>query len=339
MKNILVTGGTGYIGSHTVVELINNNYEPIIVDNLSNSSIEVLDHIETITDKKPIFYQLDVCDKIALREVFKRHQIDAVIHFAGLKAVGESVEKPLLYYRNNLDSTLSLLEVMQEFQVNNLIFSSTGTIYGNQTSPFDESMEIGRGIINPYSRTKFMIEQMLIDCVKANPELAVIALRYFNPIGAHPSGLIGENPNGIPNNLLPYVMKVVTGELPEVRVFGDDYDTADGTGVRDYIHVIDLARGHIAALRTLQPGFEEFNLGTGKGTSVLEIIHAVEKACDQTIPYSIMPRRAGDLATTYADCTKASQQLHWTANLTVDDACRDSYHFTIQYKPNSHSEK
>ncbi|MDO4870512.1 MAG: UDP-glucose 4-epimerase GalE [Candidatus Saccharibacteria bacterium] len=327
MKNILVTGGTGYIGSHTVIELINNNFNPIIVDNLINSSIEVLDKLKQITNKDPIFYQVDVCDKPKLQKIFQQHQIDAVIHFAGLKAVGESVAKPLEYYRNNIDSSLSLLEVMCEFNVKKLIFSSSATVYGNQKAPFSENMPIGQGITNPYGQTKFMIEQIIKDVCVANPDFEATVLRYFNPIGAHKSGLIGESPNGIPNNLLPYVMKVVTGELPEVRIFGNNYDTVDGTGVRDYIHVVDLAQGHIAALQHSQPGFEAYNLGTGKGTSVLEIIKAVEQASGHSVPYSIQPRRPGDLATAYADCTKSAEKLHWQTKKTVVEACKDSYRF------------
>lgn len=325
MKNILVTGGTGYIGSHTVVELINNNYEPIIVDNLSNSSIDVLDRIVTITDKKPTFYQLDVCNKTALQEVFEHHQIDAVIHFAGLKAVGESVAEPLKYYRNNLDSTLTLLELMNKYFVNKLVFSSSATVYGDQVSPLAETMPTGQGITNPYGQTKHIIEQILRDCAIANPNLSITSLRYFNPIGAHHSGLIGEDPNGIPNNLLPYAMKVAVGELPEVGVFGGDYPTPDGTGVRDYIHVVDLAQGHVAAINNIQPGFDAINLGTGQGTSVLEIIKATEQASGKTIPYAIRERRAGDLAEVFADCHKATELLHWQARKTIPQACQDSW--------------
>lgn len=331
MKQILVTGGAGYIGSHTVVELINNGFEPIIVDNFVNSSPEVLNRLEKITNHKVICRELDVCNRDQLKAVFEQYQIDAVLHFAGLKAVGESVAKPLEYYRNNLDSSLSLLETMRDFKVEKLIFSSSATVYGNQPAPFSENMPTGQGITNPYGQTKFMIEQFIKDFCIANPDFQATILRYFNPIGAHESGLIGENPNGIPNNLLPYVMKVAVGELPEVRVFGGDYDTPDGTGVRDYIHVVDLAKGHIAALQHLQTGFEAYNLGTGQGVSVLEIIKAVEQASGKTIPYSIQPRRAGDLATVYADCAKAATKLNWYAGKTVAQACEDSWNFVKNY--------
>lgn len=332
MKKVLITGGTGYIGSHTTVQLIEAGAEVVIVDNLSNSSIKVLDRIQAITGIKPTFYQIDLCDKDALTMVFKEQQFESVIHFAGLKAVGESVEKPLLYYRNNLESTLNLLDLMAQYHVNQLVFSSSATVYGNQPSPLSEDMPIGQGVTNPYGQTKFMIEQILKDCAAANPQLAITTLRYFNPIGAHQSGLIGEAPNGIPNNLLPYVMKVVAGELPEVKVFGNDYPTADGTGVRDYIHVVDLAQGHLAALNHITPGFTAINLGTGHGTSVLEIIKAVETACNQTVPYSIQARRAGDLAEVFADCSKAQQQLNWQAQHTVLQACEDAVRWTNQHR-------
>lgn len=335
MKKILVTGGVGYIGSHTVVELIETGAEVIIVDNLSNSSIEVLDRIKTITGIKPIFYQIDLCEKDKLEQVFKEHQFEAVIHFAGLKAVGESVEKPLLYYHNNLISTLNLLGLMAKYSVNKIVFSSSATVYGDQTSPLSEEMTIGQGVSNPYGQTKFMIEQILKDCTIANPDLAVSTLRYFNPIGAHGSGLIGEDPNGIPNNLLPYVMKVATGELPEVRVFGNDYPTHDGTGVRDYIHVVDLAQGHLAALKNIQPGFEAINLGTGQGTSVLEIIKATEQACGKAIPFSIQGRRAGDLAEVFANCHKAAEKLNWRAQKTIAQACEDSWKWQNHRKKSS----
>lgn len=325
MQEILVTGGTGYIGSHTVVELISAGYTPIIVDNLINSSIEVLDRLEQITGVRPIFYQVDICDQAALDEVFGKHNFTAVIHFAALKAVGESVAKPLDYYRNNLDSTLSLLACMQKHHVKRLIFSSSATVYGTpETLPLVETCRTGLGITNPYGQTKYMIEQILRDVTVASPEFEVIALRYFNPIGAHASGLIGEDPNGIPNNLLPFVAKVAVGELPAVKVFGDDYDTPDGTGVRDYIHVVDLAKGHIAALENLHTGFDVFNLGTGQGTSVLEIIKAFEAAAGKQIPYQIIERRPGDVASVYANCDKAHSELHWQAKKTIQNACEDS---------------
>lgn len=333
MQEILVTGGTGYIGSHTVVELISAGYTPIIVDNLINSSIEVLDRLEQITGVRPIFYQVDVCDQAALDEIFGKHNFAAVIHLAALKAVGESVAKPLDYYRNNLDSTLSLLACMQKHHVKRLIFSSSATVYGApETLPLVETCRTGLGITNPYGQTKYMIEQILRDVTVASPEFEVIALRYFNPIGAHASGLIGEDPNGIPNNLLPFVAKVAVGELPAVKVFGDDYDTPDGTGVRDYIHVVDLAKGHIAALENLHTGFDVFNLGTGQGTSVLEIIKAFEAAAGKQIPYQIIERRPGDVASVYANCDKAHSELHWQAKKTIQNACEDSWKWQSKLK-------
>lgn len=327
MKTILVTGGAGYIGSHTVIELINAGHHPIIVDDLSNSSIDVLDKIETITAQRPVFYQINLCDKDKLETVFQKHQFDAIIHFAGFKAVGESVAEPLKYYRNNLNSSLNLLELMNQYQVKSLVFSSSATVYGDQPSPLAETAPTGQGITNPYGQTKYMIEQILRDYAVANPESKIIALRYFNPIGAHQSGLIGENPRGIPNNLLPYVMKVIAGELPTVQVFGNDYDTIDGTGVRDYLHVVDLAIGHLKALSYKQPGFSAINLGTGRGTSVLEIIKASEQACQRPIPYKIVDRRPGDLATVFAKVDLAKVALDWQATKTVAEACADSYNF------------
>jgi UDP-glucose 4-epimerase len=325
MKSVLVTGGMGYIGSHTVIELIKNDFEPVIVDNLSNSSISVLDRLEKITGTRPKFYKINLCDKKNLEKVFKKYRFSSVIHFAGFKAVGESVAEPLKYYRNNLNSTLTLLELMNKYFVNKLVFSSSATVYGDQVSPLAETTPTGQGITNPYGQTKHIIEQILRDCAIANPDLSITALRYFNPIGAHYSGLIGEDPNGIPNNLLPYVMKVAVGELPEVGVFGGDYPTPDGTGVRDYIHVVDLAQGHVAAINNIQPGFDAINLGTGQGTSVLEIIKATEQASGKTIPYVIRERRAGDLAEVFADCHKATELLHWQARKTIPQACQDSW--------------
>ena len=325
MKSVLVTGGMGYIGSHTVIELIKNDFEPVIVDNLSNSSISVLDRLEKITGTRPKFYKIDLCDKKNLEKVFKKYRFSSVIHFAGFKAVGESVAEPFKYYRNNLNSTLTLLELMNKYFVNKLVFSSSATVYGDQVSPLAETTPTGQGITNPYGQTKHIIEQILRDCAIANPDLSITALRYFNPIGAHYSGLIGEDPNGIPNNLLPYVMKVAVGELPEVGVFGGDYPTPDGTGVRDYIHVVDLAQGHVAAINNIQPGFDAINLGTGQGTSVLEIIKATEQASGKTIPYAIRERRAGDLAEVFADCHKATELLHWQARKTIPQACQDSW--------------
>lgn len=325
-KEILVTGGTGYIGSHTAIELIEAGFTPVIVDDLSNSSADVIDRIEQITGQKPTFYQVDVCDQKKLAKVFAKHKFSAVVHFAGYKAVGESVAKPLEYYRNNLDSTLSLLECMREAKVKQLIFSSSATVYGTpETLPLLETSRTGIGITNPYGWTKYMIEQILRDACVANPELTVVSLRYFNPIGAHKSGLIGEDPNGIPNNLLPFVAKVAVGELPEVKVFGNDYDTPDGTGVRDYIHVVDLAQGHLAALKHAQPGFTVYNLGTGQGTSVLEIITAFKNASGVDIPYKITNRRPGDVAAMYANCDKAAKEIGWQAEKSIDDACKDSW--------------
>lgn len=326
---ILVTGGAGYIGSHTVIELIQAGYDPVIVDNLSNAKIEVLNRIEKITGIKPRFYKISVEDKEALRAVFLKESITDVIHFAGLKAVGESVALPLKYYRNNIDSTLSLLELMKEFNVHNIVFSSSATVYGNvKKVPITEDDQTG-GTTNPYGATKFMIECILKDVYHVNPLMNIAILRYFNPIGAHVSGLLGEDPNGIPNNLMPYITQVAIGKLESLGVFGSDYNTVDGTGVRDYIHVVDLALGHIAALKKLREGsgLVIYNLGTGKGTSVLEMIHAFEEANHIQIPYVIKARRPGDIDASYADCGKANIELHWKATRTVVDACRDSWNW------------
>ena len=327
--SILVTGGTGYIGSHTVVELINKGYEPIIVDNLSNSKIEVLDRIEIITGKRPAFYKIDLLDKDRLEEVFKKGNITDVIHFAGFKAVGESVSKPLMYYNNNLNSTLNLVELMIKYSVNNLVFSSSATVYGDpKVLPITEDSEVG-GVTNPYGRTKYMIECILKDVQNAYPNLNIAILRYFNPIGAHSSGLIGEDPNGIPNNLMPYISQVAIGKLEKLGVFGDDYETVDGTGVRDYIHVVDLSLGHIAAIEKLKEntGYVTYNLGTGNGTSVLEMVNAFQEANNIKVPYIIKPRRDGDIASCYADCSKANKELNWKAMKTVKDACKDSWNW------------
>jgi UDP-glucose 4-epimerase len=327
--SVLVTGGTGYIGSHTVVELLKNRYEVVIVDNFANSKKDVLNRIRTISGIAPKFYEIDVCNKTALEEVFKKEKIDVVIHFAGLKAVGESVAKPLLYYRNNLDSTLTLLELMSQYHVNNIIFSSSATVYGDPIGrAFDEKDKTG-GTTNPYGTSKYFIERILGDLQKSNPSFNVILLRYFNPIGADKSGLLGEDPQGIPNNLMPYISQVAIGKLKQVRVFGDDYKTVDGTGVRDYIHVSDLASGHVAAIKKFRdnPGFEIYNLGTGKGTSVLELIHAFEKANDIRIPYIVVGRRPGDIDISFADVSKADRDLHWAAKKSILDACRDSWNF------------
>ena len=327
---VLVTGGTGYIGSHTCVELLNNGYEVIIIDNLVNSKKDVVDKIESITGKKVKFYENDVCDKEALRRVFKENKnIEAVLHFAGLKAVGESVSKPIMYYENNLISTLSLVEVMNEFNCKNIVFSSSATVYGDpEVLPITEDLPVG-GTTNPYGTTKYFIERILEDVCVSDPDFSVVLLRYFNPIGAHESGLIGENPNGIPNNLMPYIIKVATGELPILSVFGDDYDTPDGTGVRDYIHVVDLAKGHICALAKAlkSKGTNIYNLGTGHGYSVLDLINNFEKVNNIKINYKIVERRPGDIATCYADPSKAEKELGWKATHDIEDMCRDAYNF------------
>ena len=326
IKNVLVTGGAGYIGSHTVVLLVEQGYEPIIVDNLSNSSIKVLDRLEKITGKKIKFYKADVCSKESLREIFNENKIDAVIHFAGLKAVGESVQKPLMYYRNNIDSSLSLLEVMNEFNCKNLIFSSSATVYGvPKHVPLVETDEVG-GTTNPYGTTKVIIEGIIKDYCAIDKNFNAALLRYFNPIGAHKSGLIGEQPNGIPNNLMPYITQVAIGKREKLRIFGNDYNTVDGTGVRDYIHVMDLALGHVLALKKLSQdsGLVIYNLGTGKGTSVLELVHAYEKATGVKIPYEIVERRPGDVDSNYASTDKAFKELGFKAQYTIFDACYDS---------------
>lgn len=329
MHKILVTGGLGFIGSTTVISLIENGYEPIIVDNLSNSKEMVIDRLEKITGKKIPLYIVDVCNEKELRKVFEKHQPDAVIHFAGLKAVGESVEKPLEYYQNNLLSTLVLLRVMKDFNCHNIVFSSSATVYGvPQRVPLYETDPVTHAT-NPYGETKVMIEHILMDTQVAWPELNVALLRYFNPIGAHPSGLMGEDPNGIPNNLMPYITQVAIGKREFLRVWGNDYPTPDGTGIRDYIHVVDLADGHVATLKKLEtnPGLVIYNLGTGKGTSVLEMIKAFEEATGVKIPYQICPRRSGDVPENYANCDKAYKELGWKAKYTVVDACRDSWNW------------
>ena len=338
MKTILVTGGAGYIGSHTLIELINNNFEVVVIDNLANSSRESLRRVEQITGHEIPFIEADVRDQSALDDIFTTYDIDSVIHFAGLKAVGESVAKPLEYYDNNLVSTMVLLEVMREHNVKQLVFSSSATVYGNPSElPLRETSTVGVGLTNPYGKTKYMIEQIIQDYCAADPTFEATILRYFNPIGAHQSGQIGEDPNGIPNNLLPYVAQVAVGKLQSVGVFGDDYDTPDGTGVRDYIHVVDLARGHVAALQHMKAGANVYNLGTGSGTSVLEIIKAFSKACGRDLPYEIKPRRAGDIATCYADCSKAERELGWRAELSIEQACADSWRWQSQ-NPNGFSE-
>ena len=325
---ILLTGGAGYIGSHTCVELLEAGYDVVVVDNYVNSQPEAIRRVEKITGKTVKVYEADVCDAAAMENLFSNEKIDAVIHFAGLKAVGESVEKPLEYYDNNLYGFIVLAEVMRAHGVKKFVFSSSATVYGmNNPVPFNETMPTSA--TNPYGYTKVMIEQMLRDLAVADPEWSICLLRYFNPIGAHESGLIGEDPNGIPNNLLPYVAQVAAGKLKQLTVFGDDYDTPDGTGVRDYIHVVDLALGHLAALEYVKDhaGAEAVNLGTGKGTSVLEIVHAFEKACGHPIPYRIAARRPGDIAECYAETKKAAELLHWKATRNIEDMCRDGWRF------------
>ncbi len=333
---ILVTGGTGYIGSHTVVELLNADYDVVVIDNFSNSKPEVIDNIKKITGKDFTFYEGDACDKEFLRKVFTENEIDAVIHFAGYKAVGESVKKPLMYYHNNLFSTINLLEVMDEVGCRRFVFSSSATVYGSPKSlPIREDFPLST--TNPYGSTKLMIEDMLRDLSVSNPDWSIAILRYFNPIGAHESGLIGENPNGIPNNLMPYIVKVATGELEILSVFGDDYDTPDGTGVRDYIHVVDLAKGHLKAIDKVmsEKGIDAYNLGTGIGYSVLDIVHAFEKANDIKVNYKIVERRPGDIAACYADPSYALEKLGWKAEKNLEDMCRDSYHYVKTVQENN----
>lgn len=327
---ILITGGTGYIGSHTAVELIQAGYEIEILDNLYNSKITALDKIAEITGVKPKFYQVDLCDKAALEEVFKQTEFATVIHFAGLKAVGESVEQPLKYYENNIGGTLNLLECMLKYRVNQIVFSSSATVYGDQkVKQLDESLPTGSGITNPYGRTKFMIEEILRDVAVAHPEFKVVILRYFNPIGAHKSGLLGEDPNDKPNNLMPIVMKVATREIPELNIYGNDYPTPDGTCIRDYIHVVDLARGHVAALKAMETGenVKVYNLGSGRGTSVLEMVKAFSEASGEALPHKVVARRPGDLAEVCADPSKAEQELGWKTELSIADAMRDTLNY------------
>ena len=330
---ILVTGGTGYIGSHTCVELLNAGYEIVVLDNLSNSKVEVVDKIKKITGKDFKFYEQDLCDEEKLDTLFKNENIDAVIHFAGLKAVGESVEKPILYYQNNLDSTLTLCKIMNKYNVKKIVFSSSATVYGSQDIlPIKETANLST--TNPYGSTKLFIEYILDDIYKSDNDWSIIKLRYFNPVGAHESGLIGEDPNGIPNNLMPYVSKVAIGELPNLNVFGNDYNTKDGTGVRDYIHVVDLAKGHIKALEYINKnkGSIAVNLGTGIGYSVLDIVNAYEKENNVKIPYKIVKRRDGDIAECYADPEKALTLLNWKAEKNLNDMVKSAYDFIINNK-------
>lgn len=339
MTTILVTGGAGYIGSHTCVELASAGFDLVIVDNLSNSKRESVRRVEELIGREIPFYVEDIKNADGLRSIFKAHHIDAVIHFAGLKAVGESVEQPLRYYENNVAGTLSLLAVMQEFGVKQLVFSSSATVYGEPSQvPIPETESIKP--TNPYGHSKAMVESILFDLAHAQPEWSIAVLRYFNPVGAHVSGRIGEDPNGIPNNLLPYITQVAVGKRPFLRVWGGDYPTHDGTGVRDYIHVLDLAKGHVAALRRLakKPGCLAVNLGTGQGYSVLDMVKAFEKASGREIPYEMMERRAGDITTCYAQSDKALQELGWTAQLGVDEMCRDSWRWQSE-NPDGYPEK
>ncbi len=338
--NVLLAGGAGYIGSHTAVELLNAGHQVVIVDDYSNSSPEAVRRIEKITGKSVVSYEADVKDKEKMRHIFSKNHIDCVIHFAGLKAVGESVRLPLKYYRNNIDTTLTLLECMEEAGVNQFVFSSSATVYGEENEPpYVETMHRGR-CSNPYGWTKVMMEQILEDAAKANPELSVILLRYFNPIGAHESGLIGEDPQGIPNNLMPFIAQVAVGRRDHLTVFGGDYPTPDGTCLRDYIHVMDLANGHVKAVEyaASHKGVEVFNLGTGTPYSVLDIIHAFEKATGVKVKYEIGPRRAGDLPQFWADSAKAQQMLGWHARRTLEDMCRDTWNWQSK-NPNGYKKK
>ena len=335
---VLVTGGAGYIGSHTVVELLNVGKEVVLVDDLSNSSEKVVDRIEEITGKRPKFYKVNILDEKEFEKIFEENKIDSIIHFAGFKAVGESVAKPLAYYTNNLVNTLIVLNTMKKYGVRNLVFSSSATVYGDpHTCPILENFPLST--TNPYGSTKLMIEDMLRDITKADKELNVAILRYFNPVGAHESGRIGEEPNGIPNNLMPYITKVAIGKLEMLSVYGNDYPTHDGTGVRDYIHVVDLALGHLKALEKLEtnPGLVTYNLGTGKGYSVLDMVKAFGKACGHEIPYKIVERRPGDVAMCYADPTKAKTELGWEAKYDLDRMCADSWRWQSN-NPNGYND-
>lgn len=328
--NILVTGGAGYIGSHTCVALLHAGYSVVIADNVSNSKIETIDKIKQITSKDVLFYQVDVTDETSVERIFSENKLDGVIHFAGFKAVGESVEQPLQYYYNNLVSTMILSKACQEHGVNRFVFSSSATVYGDNQIPFEENMEL-LPTTNPYGETKAMSERILKDIAKVNPAFSVSLLRYFNPVGAHESGLIGEVPNGIPNNLMPYITQVAKGKRDKLNIFGNDYPTVDGTGVRDYIHVMDLAEGHVAALNHLTEGVHIYNLGTGKGTSVLQLVNAFEKANNIKVPYEIVNRRPGDIAICYADTTKAQKELKWKAKRDLVTMCKDAWRFEKNY--------
>lgn len=325
MQTILVTGGCGYIGSHTALELLNKNYQVVVVDNFSNSSFEGLRRVQKITGKEVIFYEADVRDHAAMEKIFAAHKFDAVIHFAAFKAVGESCKLPLKYYENNISGTVTLLQVMEKYNVKKIIFSSSATVYGDpERLPLDETCRLST--TNPYGSTKLMMENIMQDVQKADPAWNIILLRYFNPVGAHESGLIGEDPKGIPNNLMPYVAQVASGKLERINVFGNDYETPDGTGVRDYIHVVDLALGHIAAIENCnQAGVHIYNLGTGRGYSVLDMIHAFEKACGKTLPYQICARRDGDIAACYACPDKAKKDLKWEAKFGIEEMCASQW--------------
>jgi len=336
--NILVTGGAGYIGTHTLIELAKNNHSLVVVDNLSNSSAEAVRRVEKIIDATIPFHKIDVRQKEELKKIFAQYNFDAIIHFAGLKSVGQSVSHPLEYYSNNIDSTLILLETAQEYGVKKFIFSSSATVYGTpEELPLKETNRVGYGITNPYGQTKFMLEQILKDVSTADPDFEVTLLRYFNPVGADVGGTIGEDPNDTPNNILPYISQVAVGKLEEVSVFGDDYDTPDGTGVRDYIHVVDLAKGHVAALNHSKPGVEVYNLCTGKGTSVLELITAFSKAAGKDIPYQVVSRRPGDVGSCYASPEKANKELGWVAEKSIEEACEDSWRWQSK-NPNGYTD-
>jgi len=324
---VLVTGGLGYIGSHTCLELAKNGYEVVILDNLSNSSIKCLERIEHLSGEKFIFYKADVCNKEQLNQIFIDNKIDSVVHFAGLKSVGESSQKPILYYKNNIFGTINLCEVMAKHNVKKIVFSSSATVYGITCKPpYFEDMETG-GCTNPYGYSKYTLEHILTDISRSDSEWSIMLLRYFNPLGAHKSGMIGEQPNGIPNNLMPYITQVAIKKLEQLKIYGDDYDTPDGTCIRDYIHVLDLATGHKNALEHLTNGVSVYNLGTGKGSSVLDVVKAFQEVNEVNIPYTIVGRRQGDLVVSYADVTKAKNELKWEAKYDLKDMCRDSYHW------------